>query len=451
MTAVSTAAVAPPPRLRVGAEAVLAAIGLGALAVLLLWWRDTPGISGAGSWLTNAGRITGLLAGYAVVVLLGLMARVPALERGVGTDRLARWHSAGGRYVVCLALAHTLLIIWGYAVAGREGVVRQTADLVLDYPDVLMATVALGLFVAVGVMSARAVRRRVTHETWYLVHLYTYLAVGLAFAHQFATGASFVSDLPARVLWSAMYLLVAAALLWYRVLQPLAGFARRDLRVAAVVPESPGVVSVYVAGRGLDRLAADPGQFFRWRFLARGLWSSANPYSLSAAPTSGQLRITVRAVGDHSAALTGLRPGTRVLAEGPYGGFTAARRRQRRVLLIGGGVGIAPVRALLDSLPGQPGDITVVYRASHADYLPLRDELEVIAAGRGVRLHYVLGPRTDPQARWLTADGLSRLVPGLRRHDVFLCGPDGLVSSVSAELRRAGVPGRHIHAESFAL
>jgi hypothetical protein len=77
--------------------AVLSAVVAGAAATVALWWYDTPYISGFGDWLTNAGRITGLLAGYSVVVLVALMARVPPVERGVGADRLARWQSMGGR------------------------------------------------------------------------------------------------------------------------------------------------------------------------------------------------------------------------------------------------------------------------------------------------------------------------------------------------------------------
>ncbi len=151
-------------------------------------------VYGFGDWLTNAGRITGLLAGYAIVVLLALMARVPALERGVGTDRLARWHAMGGRYTVSLAVAHTLLIIWGYAVTAHTNVVHQTRSLITSYPDVLMATVAVLLLVAVGIASARAARRRLRYETWHFIHLYTYLAIALAFSHQFSTGADFVSQ-----------------------------------------------------------------------------------------------------------------------------------------------------------------------------------------------------------------------------------------------------------------
>src|SRR6185437_9335613 len=168
-----------PPRgsepFRADPTAVLGLFWLGAAAVLFLWWHDTPAIRTLGDWLTNAGRITGLLAGYLVVLLLALMARVPALERGVGTDRLARWHSMLGRYTVCLALAHSLLIIWGYAVSAHRNVIGQTGSLLTEYPDVLMASVALGLLVAVGITSARAARRRLRYETWHFVHLYTYL------------------------------------------------------------------------------------------------------------------------------------------------------------------------------------------------------------------------------------------------------------------------------------
>ena len=118
-------------RLRASPTVVLAIIGTGLLAILVLWWSDTPAVHGLGDWLTNAGRIIGLLAGYGVVVLVALMARLPPLERGVGADRLARWHAMGGRYTVSLVVAHALLIIWGYAVTAHTDVISQTGTLLL--------------------------------------------------------------------------------------------------------------------------------------------------------------------------------------------------------------------------------------------------------------------------------------------------------------------------------
>jgi predicted ferric reductase len=446
-----SAATAPIAPVAIPPWAALAAIIVGAGAVILLWIQDTPYVNGLADWLTNAGRITGLLAGYAVVVLLALMARVPALERGLGSDRLARWHAMGGRYTVSLAVAHTLLIIWGYAVAANTNVFHETSTLVLDYTDVMMATVAVVLLVAVGITSARAARRKLRYETWHFIHLYTYLAIALAFSHQFATGADFVNNAKARWLWSALYIAVGLLLLWYRLLTPILAAFRHQFRVVDVRRESVDVVSVTVTGRRLGELRASAGQFFRWRFLTRDLWWAANPYSLSAAPRPDLLRITVKITGDHSAALLNLRPGVRVLAEGPYGAFTATRRTRRRVLLLAGGVGITPLRSLLETLQGRPGDIDLIYRANTEADLVLRQEIDWIAQRRGIVVHYLLGPPMRGNADHLSAQQLRRLVPDIAARDVFLCGPEPMMDAARAGLRQAGVPRRHIHHESFAF
>jgi predicted ferric reductase len=433
-------------RLRARPAGVLAAVGLGAVAVVALWWRDTPAIASTGDWLTNAGRLTGLLAGYAAAVLLALMARVPALERGIGADRLTRWHAMGGRYTVGLVVAHTLLIVWGYAVTAHTGLLHQTEVLLLGYPDVLMATVAAALLIGVAIVSARAVRRRLRYETWFYLHFYTYLAIALAFAHQFATGAEFAGSLPARASWSALYAGVGSLLLWYRFGTPLRRAFRHRLRVADVRWEGRGVLSVYVRGRDLHRLGAEPGQFFRWRFLTRDLWWAANPYSLSAPARPDLLRITVKCIGDHSLALARLRPGTPVIAEGPYGAFTAARRRRAKVLLVAGGIGITPLRALFETLPG---DLTLLYRATGSSDVVFARELARVAADRGANLHYLIGPRVALRADPLSPVTLRGLVPDARERDVYVCGPHGMTKAAIAALREAGVPRRRIHHESF--
>jgi predicted ferric reductase len=442
---------APVERTRIYPEFALAAIAVGAVAVTFLWWHDTYAVNGLGDWLTNAGRLTGLWAGYTIVVLLALMARVPALDRGVGADRLARWHGMGGRYTVCLSVAHTLLIIWGYSVTAHTNVFHQTSTLITSYPDVLMATVGLGLLVAVGVSSARAARRKLGYETWHFIHLYTYLAVALIFSHQFSTGADFVSNAPARWLWSAMYTAVAALLVWYRLLVPVYTAVKYPMRVAGVTRENAETVSVYVTGRSVGRLRAKPGQFFRWRLLTRDLWWAANPYSLSAAPRSDLLRITVKITGEHSRALLSLAPGTRVMAEGPYGAMTADLRRKRKVLLIGGGIGITPLRALFESLPGRPGDVTLLYRAQAEQDFVLRTEIDAIAHQRGSHVHYLAGPPRRGQNDHLSPQSLSRLVPDLRERDVYLCGPETMMATTQRALIKAGVPRRHIHFESFTF
>jgi predicted ferric reductase len=432
---------------RVSPRGVLAVIGVGAIIVIALWWHSTPAVSGLGGWLTGAGEILGLLCGYGVVILVALMARLPPLERGIGTHRLSQWHAIGGRYIVSLVVAHGLLILWGYAVEAHTTVLSETATLLTQYPDVLMATVAGFLLLSVGIVSMRAARRRMRYETWYYLHLYTYLAIALAFSHQFAVGLAFIHNLAARFWWSAMYLTVAVLVAWYRVVVPLRAFARHEFAVIGVKAERPGVISVYIGGKHLDELAAEPGQFFRWRFLTRSLWWSSHPYSLSAAPGGDVMRITVKDTGDHSRALSRLRPGTRVIAEGPYGAFTAGDSG-RGVLLLAGGVGITPLRAMFATLPGP---VTMIYRASSEQDIVFREELDAIAAARGATVYYVVGSRAEIGGDPLSPRLLRSLVPGLDQQEAYVCGPAGMVSAAADALRAAGVPRRRIHFESFEL
>ncbi|MFG1807745.1 ferric reductase-like transmembrane domain-containing protein [Streptomyces sp. NPDC049040] len=440
-----------PPRRRLSPAAPILLLGwMGAAAVLALWWQDTGAVVGTADWLIGAGRIAGLLSGYCCALLVGLMARVPVLEHGVGSDRVARWHALLGRYTVCLLTVHVTLILWGYAVQAHTGVVGETATVVLTYPEMLKGTIGGVLLLAVGIVSARAVRRKIRYEIWYYLHLLTYLAVFLAFWHQLALGADFSAHPLARGFWYALYASAAAAVLWYRVTAPLRLNVRHRLRVAQVVQEAPDVVSVIVRGQLLPELAARPGQFLRWRFLAPGLWWTASPYSLSTAPRPDLLRLTVKAVGGHSAALARLQPGTRIWAEGPYGALTADRRTRQKVLLLAGGIGVTPLRALFESLPAQPGDLTLIYRARTTGDLALRGELESIARSRGAHLHYLLN-RADGSRPLLTADLLRAVLPDVAHHDVYLCGPPGWARASYEALRSAGVPTRHIHHELFEL
>jgi predicted ferric reductase len=390
--------------------------------------------------------VCGMLAGYGVLVLLVLMSRAPALEQGVGADVLARWHARLGRLVVGLVVVHAGAATAAWAQVSGAGALGATWQ-VVDMPALPAATAGTALMLVAAALSVRAARRRVRHETWHGVHLLMYLAVALSFAHMLA-GPDLVGHRLLQIGWALAYTHVFALLLRHRVLTPLRQAARHRLRVAEVRMEAPGVVSIVVEGHHLLELRAQPGQFFRWRFLTPDHWANAHPFSLSAAPTATTLRLTVKALGDGTRDLQALPVGTWVIAEGPYGAVTSARRSRRNVLLIAGGVGITPMRALFESLPLHAGeDLLLLYRARTADELLFRAELDAIAVRRGARVGYLLGPDREP----LSPAGLQRMVPDLVDRDVYMCGSPGLTEAVRTSLRTAGLPPAQLHEERFAF
>ncbi|MFF0721898.1 ferric reductase-like transmembrane domain-containing protein [Micromonospora sp. NPDC003816] len=424
---------------------------VGLVASVLPWWLDTPAgsLTDATATTTAAGQITGLLAGYLLLVQVLMMSRLPVLERVVGGERIAAWHRDLGVTLLVAVLAHTAFILVGYGGLTGRSPWDQAGVMLREYQDMVSAFAAAGLLVLVGLTSVRAVRRALPYELWHATHLAGYAVLLLGFAHQFSNGTQLFRPGPVRTGWIVCYGLVVAALVWGRLVGPLTVNLRHRLRVADVVAESPDTVSIYLTGVRLDRLALLGGQFFRWRFLTRGCWWQSHPFSVSAAANGRWLRLTVKVVGAYTRDLRDLEPGVRVWAVGPSGTFTAAHRVRDRALLIAGGSGITPLRAMLEELP--PG-AALIYRARTPADVLLHRELDWLAQARGVRIWYVVGSRNDPGPRQvMSPDGLRRLVPDVARRDVYLCGPPGLVEQSRRLLRRIGVPRRQIHVGTFEL
>ena len=434
---------------------LLAVVAFNAVLVVGMWVRHggVSAATGASGLATAAGQLTALLGTYGALVQIVLMSRSPWLEHSFGMDRLAIWHRRLGFTVLWLILAHVVLSTAGYALGDGSSFTAEVWTLVTTYPYMLMATVGTALLVVVAVTSIRAARRRLDYETWYFVHLYVYLAIALSFGHQLAVGNDLGDDPVARGYWVLLYLTVIASVLTFRVGHPLLLAVRHRLRIAAVVDEAPGVVSIYIEGRHLERLPARAGQFFRWRFLTPDGWWRSHPFSLSAAPNGRELRITVKQTGPGTQDVQRLEPGTRVLVEGPYGIFTAARRTRPKALLIAAGIGITPVRALLEEMHAGKDAVTVLYRAATWEDVVFRAELEELVRARRGTLHYLVGRRGSPEVPRdaFAPKVLRRLVPDVEQRDVYVCGPASMMLEIADSLRALRVPDAQVHYERFAL
>jgi len=429
-------------------------LGLNAVVILAMWLRHggLDDLGAPGAIPTAIGQLTGLYAAYLALLQLVLMSRSPWLDQVFGMDRLAWAHRWLGFATVWLIVAHGIFTVTGYAFGDGRGILDELVVIETTYAWVLPGTIGGLLFLAVGISSMRAARRALSYETWFLLHLLAYAAIALGFLHQLLVGGDFMHDGLARAYWIAQFVLAIALILLFRFGAPIALNLRHRLRVARVVREGPGLTSIYVTGRDLDQLAVRSGQYFVWRFLDGHAWWHAHPFSLSSAPNGEWLRITVKALGDDTRSLQRLAPGTRVLVEGPYGVLTGARRRRRKILLIAGGIGIAPLRALVESLPAAPGDMTLLYRAREPKHIVFREELDALARIRGIDVRYLVGRRgsvdmpTDP----LSPRELRAAVPDIKDRDVYLCGPVPMMDRLEESLARLGLPRRQVHAERFA-
>jgi ferredoxin-NADP reductase/DMSO/TMAO reductase YedYZ heme-binding membrane subunit len=432
----------------------------GSMIVVLALWLSNGGVQSLGTEpFTGLGRLTGLIAADLLLIQVFLMARVPVIERSYGQDELARRHRLVGFTSFNLMMAHVVLIILGYAHDSSDGIIGTTVDLVLNYPGMLLALVATVLLVMVVVTSIRKARARLRYESWHLLHLYAYLGVGLSIPHEIWTGADFTSSRLAQLYWWSLYAVAAGAVIGYRILLPAWRSWRHELVVEKVTTEAPGVLSVYLRGRHLDRLPVRAGQFFTWRFRDGPGWTRGNPYSLSAAPSRNRLRITVKDLGDGSARLATLRPGTRAFIEGPYGRLSSDVQTQPKVTLLASGIGVTPMRALLEELDYGPGEATLIYRATREADVAFRAELDDLARRRGARVFYVVGPRISYRKQtWLPgsaahlseSEALLQLVPDLAEQDVYVCGSEGWMDAVQAAALEAGVPASRIHCERFS-
>jgi predicted ferric reductase len=434
--------------------------GLTMLIVTALWVHNggAQQLTGGGADALSAiGRLTGLWASDLLLLQVLLMARIPLVERAFGQDRLARWHRWTGFTSFWLMIAHIVLITLGYAGAAHANAFAELWNMIWTYPGMLLATAGTLALVMVVVTSIRAARRRLRYESWHLLHLYAYAGVGLALPHQLWTGTDFIGSTTATVYWWTLYAMSAGAVIAYRIGLPVWRNLRHRLVVERVAWEGPGLTSVYLTGRRLDRLPVRAGQFFHWRFLDGPGWSRAHPYSLSAMPHGRGLRITVKDLGDGSSRVATLPSGTKALIEGPYGKLTGETYTGGPVTMLACGIGITPLLALLGELPYAPGQATLIYRARSEAELAFREELEWFAARRGVRVIFLLGQRAA-RPSWLPAryadhtdaDALRQLVPGIGGSQVYVCGPEAWAEAARTAARDAGVRPENLHTELFA-
>jgi len=413
-----------------------------------IWWRH-GGWSAltSGSWVQaweSAGALTGLLATSVALVGIAFAARTHRFERAIGLDRALLWHRWMGETAALLLVAHIVATLISYS--SRESLTAAIIELTGAEQYMAMATVgALGMLV-ITFLSLGFMRRRLAYETWYFIHLLIYASLVLAFAHEIFLGSDFAFDPLARAFWiavSALVLLLVIASRWGKALWSIT----HPLTVLSVTPLNDVAAAIELGGRNVAHLRAAAGQFALLRPLTPQLVWQPHPYSISAAPRVDRIRFTIKALGGASDLMTRLTVGTKVAVEGPYGTKIYEALRGDKLLLIAGGVGIGPVRSLMEDFEPDAEPV-VIYRARRPEEIVHYDELVDLARTRNGRIIPVVGRTSD------LADGnpfdpavMRAMVPDVADRVAVVCGSQPMIHAAFQCLRACGVDAEDIHFE----
>lgn len=417
--------------------------------LLLLMTTATPGIA---LWWDFA-----LALGFAGIAIMGLQfaltARFRRASAPFGIDIIYYFHR-----LVALAGAGLLLAHYGILRAGWPEALGTLNP--FTAPGYMTAgRVALLLFVIVIVSSLWRKPLRIEYRRWRIAHaLLATLAFLLAVIH--IEGAGYYSQSPAvRWLWLGYTLFWLLLIVHVRVLRPWR-IMQRPWRVAEVRPERGRAWTLIVEPVGHAGLRFHPGQF-AWLTLGGSPYRfDEHPFSISSSAErrDGRIEFTIKALGDFTATIGMISPGTVAWVDGPYGIFTPDRHPQATGLVfIAGGIGISPIMSMLRSLADrrERRPLWLINADTRWDDVTFREELPQLAQ----RLSLAMIPVIEqPPADWrgesgrINAELLTRTLPeNYRELQYFLCGPKPMCVAVIAMLDRLGVPPTHIHYELFDM
>lgn len=354
------------------------------------------------------GRLLGKIGIYLVLSQLLLIA----------WGRRTEIHKLNGKLAYLAVLAHGVIMLYSYGIA------------LLKISDFFKAFLALILLTIVAFTSVFISRLKLKYETWYAVHLLTYLVIILAFAHQTKSPLLYF-----------FYIFVFGNLIYFRILKQLINFAKYRFKIIKLVRETSRTISVYIGGQNLDQFVFKPGQFVIVRFLIKNLWWEAHPFSLSSIPNGQTLRLTIKNIGDFTYLLNTcpIILNTSVLIDGPYGEFTAERSKLNKILLLAGGVGITPLRGLIEEFTSIGKDAILVYANKTKADVIFQKELSKF------KVKYVF----SNQNQHLDKNLLKKLVPDASSREAYVCGPQRFNSAMEKYLQELGV--ELIHLEKFSL
>lgn len=440
---------------------------LNILVIIFMWWSHSGGLVTSekqSEILIVLGRITGLLGEFFILIELIIIGRIAWLEQLFGFDQMNKIHRWIGYGILIFFVGHPLLTVIGYAERNGVGNIAQFLTFI-NIGEYLRGLIGFILFFVVIFLSYPIIKKKLRYETWYFAHLLMYLAIGLVIGHQtfadivtipqepalhgFTLGGDVSAGL-ALYYWFVLNYGIFGLALAYRWLKPFYLFYKHRFYIEKIEKETEDVYSVYISGKNMDTYSFQAGQFANLTFFQKGMWFT-HPFSFSCAPNGNYLRFSIKSLGDFTSEINKLTVGTQVLIDGPMGLFTESQAVTDKFLVIAGGIGITPIRALIETLSEKQKDVVLLYATKSETDIAFKTELENMSKKRHFVISQVIedGSTIFEKGR-IDKEKIIRLVPDYKERDVYVCGPAPMMKAVVTHLQELDVPKDQIHFEKFS-
>lgn len=389
--------------------------------------------------------------GFVGLTLLGLefalVARFRAVTAPFGANSLLQFHRnmglAGlGFVAVHVAISASWDAVFELFAAGTPWRVRFG----------VVAVLTLVLLVTTSVWRDRL---KLSYEFWHRLHAALAVVIIFTAVTHVLLVDYYISTGWKQALWALMAAGFIGLLVWIRVVTP-ARLGRRPWTVERVTARPGDATTLTLRPVGHDGLRFQPGQF-AWFAIDRSPMSiTKHPFSFSSsADNTDTLEVTIKALGDFTASVAAIEPGTTAYVDGPYGVFSPDRHQGAGFCLVAGGIGVTPVISILRTLAdrGDRRPIVAIVANEDADQMTFADDLEELGSQLDLTIVDTL---EDPPPGWPGEVGfvdrnlLDRHLPERIIHwEFFICGPDPMMDAVTEVLLDLGIDSAQIHTERF--
>lgn len=344
-----------------------------------------------------------------------------------GLDKMYMVHRRSGTIAVILMLAHVFVV--PKEVSFHIGKPLGAAAFFLILFGVLLA--ALPVF-----------KRKIPYHKWINIHKLMGLFYVIAIAHAVSV-KSLILELPiTRVYVFGMALI--GILAWvYRAFFYNIVNKKLNYNIKKITDLGNGITELILQPESIA-LSFTAGQFAFFNFPSISK-KEQHPFTISSHPDDNNLRLSIKGLGDYTNNLTEkLNVGEKAIVEGPFGYFTQKQAKNNAQIWIAGGIGITPFLALAKELSNQK--VALFWSVNKIEDAVYSKELDTIAKANP---NFSFEIWATSEKGYIDIDKLN--IDHFTNQDYFICGPQGIKSSLFKQLKSKDVKSTNMHDEEFAF